>query len=79
MFAIGEVNAGLAVVGSQPRSREMSARSYAIHSVRLSFFSLPFVASSEGLDHASWLRQVESYLKDTGMAGLAYAWAMARR
>ena len=26
-----------------------------------------------------WLRQVESYLKDTGMAGLASAWAMARR
>ena len=23
--------------------------------------------------------QVESYLKDTGMAGLASAWAMARR
>ena len=29
--------------------------------------------------HASWLRQVESYLKDTGMTGLAPAWAMARR
>ena len=28
---------------------------------------------------ASWLRQVEAYLKDTGMAGLASAWAMARR
>ena len=27
----------------------------------------------------SWLRQVGSYLKDTGMAGLASAWAMARR
>ena len=25
------------------------------------------------------LRQVESYLKDTGMAGLASVWAMARR
>ena len=29
-----------------------------------------------GRPHASWLRQVESYLKD---AGLASAWAMARR
>ena len=29
--------------------------------------------------HASWLRKVESYLKDAGMAGLASAWAMARR
>ena len=28
--------------------------------------------------HASWLRQVESYLKDAGMAGLPSAWAMAR-
>ena len=43
------------------------------------------VGESEGLDHAegrpraSWLRQVESYLKDTGMAGLASALAMARR
>ena len=27
----------------------------------------------------SWLRQVQSYLKDAGMAGLAFAWAMARR
>ena len=32
-----------------------------------------------GRPHASWLRQVKSYLKDTGMAGLASAWAMARR
>ena len=32
-----------------------------------------------GRSHASWLRQVESYLKDTGMAGLAFAWVMARR
>ena len=32
-----------------------------------------------GRPHASWLRQVESYLKDTGMAGLASAWVMARR
>ena len=31
---------------------------------------------AEGHPHASWLRQVESYLKDTGMAS---AWAMARR
>ena len=29
--------------------------------------------------HASWLRQVESYLKDAGMAGLASARAMVRR
>ena len=29
--------------------------------------------------HASWLCQVESYLKDTGTAGLASVWAMARR
>ena len=29
--------------------------------------------------HALWLRQVESYLKDTGMAGLASVWAMDRR
>ena len=28
---------------------------------------------------ASWLRQVEYYLKDMGMAGLASAWAMAKR
>ena len=27
----------------------------------------------------TWLREVESYLKDAGMAGLASAWAMARR
>ena len=32
-----------------------------------------------GRPHASWLRHVESYLKNTGMAGLASAWAMARR
>ena len=30
-----------------------------------------------GRPKASWLRQVESYLRDTGMAGLATAWAMA--
>ena len=28
--------------------------------------------------HASWLRQVQSYLKDTGMTSLVSAWAMAR-
>ena len=32
-----------------------------------------------GRSHASWLRQVESYLRDTGMAGLASVWAMAKR
>ena len=32
-----------------------------------------------GRPHTSWLRQVESYLKDTGMVGLASAWAIARR
>ena len=32
-----------------------------------------------GRPQASWLRQVESYLKNTGLAGLAPAWAMARR
>ena len=32
-----------------------------------------------GRPHASCLRQLESYLRDTGMAGLASAWAMARR
>ena len=32
-----------------------------------------------GRPHASWLRQVESYIKDTGMTGLASARAMARR
>ena len=44
------------------------------------------VRGSEGLDsaenrrRASWLRQVEIYLKDMGMGmGLAYAWAIARR
>ena len=26
---------------------------------------------AEGRPHASWLRQMESYLKDTDMAGLA--------
>ena len=41
-----------------------------------------FLSRSEGLGHAerrphaSWLRQVESYLKDTGMAVLASVWAM---
>ena len=30
----------------------------------------------KGRPHASWLRNVESYLKDAGMAS---AWAMARR
>ena len=29
--------------------------------------------------HVSWLRQVESIVNDMGMAGLASAWAMARR
>ena len=54
------------------------------------FYTPPFwkegLGTSEGLDpaegerpHASWLRLVESYLKDTGMAGLASPWAMARR
>ena len=34
-----------------------------------------------GRPHASWSRQVESVrqVKDTAMAGLAFAWAMARR
>ena len=32
-----------------------------------------------GRPHASWLRQVVSHLRDTDMAGLASAWAMARR
>ena len=32
-----------------------------------------------GLPHASWLRQVESYLKDADLVGLASAWAMAGR
>ena len=32
-----------------------------------------------GRPHASWLRQVESYLKDMDMTGLGSAWAMARR
>ena len=32
-----------------------------------------------GRPHASWLRQVESYLKDSGMTGLASAWAIVRR
>ena len=31
-----------------------------------------------GRPHASGMRQVECYLKDTGMAGMASAWAMAR-
>ena len=45
----------------------------------------PIATWTEWLDHvegrpqASYLRQVESYLKDMGMAGLASAWAMARR
>ena len=31
-------------------------------------------------DPRRWImRQVEFYLKDTGMRGLAFAWAMARR
>ena len=34
---------------------------------------------AKGRPHASWMRQVESYLKDTEMAGLTSAWAMARR
>ena len=29
--------------------------------------------------HASWLRQVESYLEDAGMTDLASAWAITRR
>ena len=32
-----------------------------------------------GRPQASWLGQVESYLKDMGMAGMASAWVMARR
>ena len=31
-----------------------------------------------GRSDTSWLRQVESYLKEAGMVGLASAWAMAR-
>ena len=34
---------------------------------------------SRGRPQASWLRQVESYLKDAGMTGLASVWAMAIR
>ena len=34
---------------------------------------------AEGRPPASWLRQVESYLKDMGITDLASAWAMARR
>ena len=47
--------------------------------------SLLTVFTEEGLVHAegaptrSCLRQVESYLEDTRMAGLASAWVMARR
>ena len=29
-------------------------------------------------EEGSWWRKVESYLNNTGMAGLASAWAMAR-
>ena len=36
-------------------------------------------AMPRGRPHASRLRQVEAYLKDMGMTGLAFAWAMARR
>ena len=32
-----------------------------------------------GRPHASRLRQVEAYVKYMGMAGLASAWAMAKR
>ena len=35
-----------------------------------------------GRPHALWLREVESYLRNTGMAGLAglaSAWEMAKR
>ena len=32
-----------------------------------------------GRPHASWLRKMESYVEDAAMAGLASAWAMARR
>ena len=32
-----------------------------------------------GRPYASWLRQVEAYLKDMGVAGPASAWAMARQ
>ena len=32
-----------------------------------------------GCPKASWLRLVESYLRDMVTAGLAFAWAMARR
>ena len=32
-----------------------------------------------GSPQASWLCHVESYIRDTGLAGLASAWAMARR
>ena len=56
---------------------------------RVSLLRIPpigyFLIEIRGFDHAErrphalWLRQVESYLKDTGLAGLASAWAMARR
>ena len=44
-----------------------------------------FLLRSEGLVHveaapqASWLREVEAYLKDVGMTVLASAWTMARQ
>ena len=43
-----------------------------------------FLSKSEGMDRAEWGVHtlhgcVRFYLRDTGMAGLASAWAMARR
>ena len=45
----------------------------------------PVLSGSGDLDHArghrhaSWLRQVESYLKEMDMMGTAFAWTMVRR
>ena len=39
----------------------------------------PCQGGAHGWPDASWLRQVESYLRDTGKADLSSAWAMARR
>ena len=56
---------------------------YAMNDVRsrltISCFLSECLDHAEGRPHASWLRKVESYLKDMGMTGLASVWAMVRR
>ena len=73
-------------VETRPWSHWPRARTYGCSSPQWgSRPSDSFLSRTEGLYHAerrpqaSWLRQMESHSKDTGMAGLASVLAMAKR